>query len=142
MNLRLGERLAELMSENIKSSELASAIGVNTSSVNDWKRGKFQIYLSNLIKLADYFDCSLDFLVGRSETFLDYTPKPCPPFYPHFRKILKERGKNRYRMTKETRIKDSYFTKWSKGSNPHVVSLIEVADYLGVTLDYLVGRDR
>lgn len=143
MDSTFGERLSDLMFErNIRSNELADAIGVNTSSVNDWKRGKFQMYLSNLIKVADFFNCSLDFLTGRSETPLDYTPKPRPQFYQRFREVMNERGKTRYRMTKDTRIKDSYFTEWNKGSDPHVVSLIEAADYLGVTLDYLVGRER
>jgi len=136
------ERLSDLMFErNIKSNELAAAIGTNTSSVNDWKRGKFQMYLSNLLKVADFFGCSLEFLTGRSENLLEYTPKPVPPFYPRFRAVMEERGKTRYRVAKETDIKDSYFTEWNKGSDPLVVSLIKAANYLGVTLDYLVGRD-
>ena len=142
MDSTFSERLSDLMFErNVKSHELAAAIGVNTATVNDWKRGKFQMYLSNLVKVADFFGCSLEFLMGRSETPLDYTPKPLPPFYPRFRAVMKERGKTRYRMPKESDIKDSYFTEWNKGSDPLVVSLIKAADYIGVTLDYLVGRD-
>ena len=143
MDSKFGDRLSDLMlKENVKATELAAAIGVNTSSVNDWKRGKFQMYLSNLIKVADFFNCSLEYLADRTDTLLDYAPKPCPPFYARFREVMEERGKTRYRMTIDTGIKDSYFTEWSKGSDPHVVSVTEAADYLGVTLDYLVGRDR
>ena len=99
-------------------------------------------FLSQLVKLADYFDCSLDFLTGRTDTVLDYSPKPCPPFYARFREVMAERGITRYRMSKETKIKDSYFTEWSKGTDPHLFSLIEVADYLNVSVDYLVGREQ
>jgi len=138
-----GETLSELMIErNISSKKLATAIGVSVSTINDWKRGKFKLYLSNLKKVADFFNCSLEFLMGRSDNLLDYIPKPYPPFYPHFRKVIEQCGTTRSRMSKESRIKDSYFTEWSKGSDPHVVSLIEAADYLNVTIDYLIGRDQ
>ena len=136
------EQLIDLMFEkNIKSHELAAAIGVNTSSVNDWKRGKYQLALSNLLKLADFFGCSLDFIMGRSETVLDYTPQPCPPFYPHFLSVLKACGVTAYRIRKETSIKGSFFSYWKTGADPYVAGLLVAADYLKVSLDYLVGRD-
>lgn len=137
------ERLSELMFEkgNIKSDGLGAAIGVSGQTVRAWCDGSQLIFLSNLLKLADYFNCSLDFLVGRTETVLDYSPRQCPPFYKRLREVMKEKGKTRYRMDKESKVKDSYFTNWSKGTDPHILSLIEVADYLDVTIDYLVGRD-
>lgn len=139
------ERLTELISgseKNIKSDLLGEAIGVSGQTVRAWCSGSQQISLKNLLKLADYFNCSLDFIVGRTDIFLDYTPRECPPFYQRFRNVLNEKGKTRYRVNKETKIKDSYFTKWSKGTDPHVFSLIEMANYLDITIDYLVGRDR
>jgi len=136
------ERLSELMAEKeTKSHELAAVLGVNTSSVNDWKRGKFQVFLSNALKIADFFGCSLEFLMGRSETVIDYTPQPCPPFYPRFLAVVEERGFTTYLMRKESPIKGAYFNKWKQGADPLVPTLAFAADYLGVTLDYLVGRD-
>lgn len=55
---------------------------------------------------------------------------------------MKEKGVTRYRMAKESKIKDSYFTAWSRGADPNVDSVMEAADYLNVSIDYLVGRDR
>ena len=142
-NSSFGGRLSDLMLEKgVSSIKLGNAIGVSKSAINNWRSGKFQMYLSNLLKVADYFNCSLEYLVGRTENPLDYAPKPCPPFYARFRAVMKERGKTRYGMNRDTAIKDSYFTEWASGSDPRVSSLIEAADYLGVTLDYLVGRDR
>ncbi|MBS5021928.1 MAG: helix-turn-helix domain-containing protein [Firmicutes bacterium] len=138
-----GERLTELMViNNIDTAHLAAAVGVHATTVQRWRRGTKYLFLSQLVKLADYFDCSLDFLTGRTDTVLDYSPKPCPPFYARFREVMAERGITRYRMSKETKIKDSYFTEWSKGTDPHLFSLIEVADYLNVSVDYLVGREQ
>ena len=138
-----GERLTELMViNNIDTAHLAAAVGVHATTVQRWRRGTKYLFLSQLVKLADYFDCSLDFLTGRTDTVLDYSPKPCPPFYARFREVMAERGITRYRMSKETKIKDSDLTEWSKGTDPHLFSLIEVADYLNVSVDYLVGREQ
>ena len=136
------ERLTDLMLEKeIKSHELAAAIGVNTSTVNDWRRGKFQVFLSNVLKLADFFDCSLEYLMGRSETEIDYDPQPCPFFYDRLIAVMTEKGFSTYRMRKESPAKGAHLNKWKQGTDPLVPTLIAVADFLDVTLDYLVGRD-
>lgn len=139
----LGERLTELMlMENIDTASLAKELGVHATTIQRWRKGTKCLCLSNLLKLADHFHCSLDFLAGRTDTVLDYVPKKCPPFYERFREVMKEHNVTRYRLDKETKIKDSYFTEWSKGADPHIFSLTELADYLNVSLDYLVGRER
>jgi len=137
------ERLSELMLEKeIKSHELASIIGVCTNTVNDWKRDKFHITLTNALKLADFFGCSLDYLIGRSDKDMDFTPKDCPPFYSHFISVLKESGVKPYHMRRDSPIKGAYFNNWKKGADPLIPTLVVAADFLGVTLDYLVGRDN
>lgn len=138
-----GERLTELMlTQNVSTRALAERIGVHVTTVQRWKRGSKQLFLSSLLKTADFLGCSLDFLLGRSNAVLDYVPRPCPPFYPRFREVLAEHGITRYRLSRDTKIKDSYFTAWSRGTDPHVLSLAEIADYLCISVDYLVGRER
>lgn len=140
---KFSERLKDLMFEanDIKSEQLGKAIGISGQTIRAWCDGSQSIFLSKAVRLADYFHCSLEYLVGRSDTLLDFTIKPCPPFYDQFRAVMKERGATRYRMAKESKIKDSYFTTWKEGSDPHILSVITVADYLDVTIDYLVGRE-
>lgn len=136
------EQLTDLMFEKgISPKELAAKIGVNTSSVNDWRSNRSNIFLSNALKIVDLFECSLEFLMGRTETVIDYIPQPCPPFYAHFVAVLKKSGFTTYRMRKESPIKGAYFNKWKHGSDPVMPTLLVVADFLGITLDYLVGRD-
>ena len=143
-NPNFSERLKELMYDcgDIKSERLGAEIGVSGQSVRGWCEGTQSISLSHLLKLADYFNCSLEFLLARSDIECDYTPRPCPPFYERFREVMKEKGVTRYRMAKESKIKDSYFPAWSRGADPNVDSVMEAADYLNVSIDYLVGRDR
>ena len=98
--------------------------------------------LSQLAKVADYFHCSLDFLAGRSDVVLDYQVREMPPFYDSLRAVMAEKGVTRYKLVKDLPIYDGYFTNWKKGKSPNILTLIMLADYLDVTIDYLVGREK
>ncbi len=140
--IKIGERLTELMNEKgISNKEIANVLHVSLGTVGYWKKGKNNMRLPQFIALADYFNCSLDFLAGRSETVIDFVPKECPPFYAHLKRILANKKVTTYRINKETKIKSSHFVDWKNGAEPQIYSLIELADYLDISLDYLLGRD-
>lgn len=62
------ERLKQLRLENnMLQKELAEKIGVARSSVTKYELGTGEPNLETLLKLCDIFDCSLDYLLGRSE---------------------------------------------------------------------------
>lgn len=141
--VKFNETLSELMSdEKMDNKGLAKAINVNVTAVCRWRREATKIYLSNIISICDYFHCSLEYLFDRTDTKLDYIPHMRPPFYERIRAIMIEKGITRYQMTTESKFKESYFHRWKNGSEPQIPTLIELADYFGITLDYLVGRDR
>ena len=135
-------RLKELAfyHEDIKSDALGKEIGVSGSTVRAWLRGELTLNLANAVKLADFFGCSLDYLAGRSSVYEEVRAHSLPPFYEQVRKIMKSAGVTRYRVTADTIIKDSYFTNWANGATPKLTSVCALADYLNVSLDYLVGR--
>jgi DNA-binding helix-turn-helix protein len=137
------ERLIELMQENgLNAEKLSKKLGVAPTIIRRWCLPQKDIYYSNLLQVANYFNCSLDFLCGRSDVVLDFVPKECPPFMEWLPTVIKERGKSTYKIFKDTRIKSSYFAKWRKGREPLLSSLGILADYLDCSLDRLVGRDR
>ena len=58
--------LKELRSrKNITQSDLASALGVSLGAVGNWESNKRMPDYETLKKLADYFDVSIDYLLGR-----------------------------------------------------------------------------
>ena len=62
------ERLAALMEERkITSYRITLDTKIPNSQISYWKRGKSQPTMENLIKLAEYFNVSLDYLVGRTD---------------------------------------------------------------------------
>ena len=56
--------------------------------------------------------------------------------------ILKDRGISGYKVAKATGITNSLFTEWRKkpSSNIYSNNLVKIADYLGCSVDYLLGR--
>ncbi len=138
-----GERLSERMFElKISSKEFAKRLNVSISTVNDWKRGKFLIVLGNLLKAADELKCSVDFLAGRTEAVLDFIPCEPVPFYPHFCAVLQKCGITKYRLVKEKILGKNTVYAWKSGIEPQILTLYKLADHLGITIDYLVGREK
>ena len=65
---QFSENLLRLRQENnVSQQKLAIAIGVTQQCVSDWEKDKIEPTLTNLCALADYFDVSLDWLVGRKD---------------------------------------------------------------------------
>lgn len=63
-----GQRVKNLrLTSKLTQSQLGEAIGLSKQAVNDIEQGRRDTTLSKLITLADYFDVSLDYLVGRSD---------------------------------------------------------------------------
>ncbi len=141
--IKIGSRISELLIlKGLDNKTFAKNIGVSISTVSRWRNNAKYMRLSQIVKIADYLDCSLDFLTGRSDEVLDFQPQECPPFYPYLRTLLKSKGVSRNQINTNTRIKSSHFVDWKNGADPHILSLIELADYLDITLDILVGREK
>lgn len=62
------KNLKELRSKKgISQQGLAEAIGISQQSVNKYENHKIEPDIATLIKIADYFDVTLDYLVGRTD---------------------------------------------------------------------------
>lgn len=64
-NTKFGARLKELREEKgVSMIELARAIGVSDAAVCKWENGVAEPKLGYIIRLAEYFDCSIDYISG------------------------------------------------------------------------------
>ena len=140
--LDFSESLSELMSgRNLTADMLGKAIGVDGSAIRYLKRGIYKLHLANALKLADYFECSLEYLLGRTDIRLPFVPKICPQFYERLKQIMSVKKKRGYAPVKNMNFQRGRFYKWKQGVDPIVDTLVDLAAYFNCTLDYLVGRE-
>ncbi len=63
-------KIRELREENgLKQKDLAEKIGVVAHNVGDWERGKCEPSIEILVKLANFFGVSVDYIIGNSDDF-------------------------------------------------------------------------
>ncbi len=64
------ERIQKLLSQNnISVYKLSKEIGLNKTFLTNWTSGKAKPSADALYKIADYFNVSVDYLLGRTEHF-------------------------------------------------------------------------
>ena len=62
------ERILELMKERrLNGIQLSNDLGLAKSSLSEWKKGKAKPGHDAIIKLAEYFEVSADYLLGLTD---------------------------------------------------------------------------
>lgn len=120
----------------VASGESAPAvmdkIGLSSAAPSGWKKGK-QPNKSTLKKLSEYFDVSIDFLKGEETT----------SFYNNYICLCTEKGISPSAAAIEIGLRKSNVTYWkSNRNNPSDATLQKIADYFGVTVDFLKGEEQ
>ncbi len=139
-----GDNLAELIDENSLTVEsFANSVGIAYSEVYRYLRKEYMPKLSNIIKIADCYNCSVDYLLG----FIPYPEnadfKATPPFNQRFKELLTDKNISRYRLSKETKISLNRLDDWYHGRfTPSLEKALELAKYFDCSVDYLLGREN
>lgn len=89
-------KLKELREINkISQHKLSQKLGINVMTYNGWENEKTEPNIKNLIKLADYYQVSLDYLVGRKfNNDLDYLTENQVKFIKTFLALNEENQMN------------------------------------------------
>ena len=63
-------RIKELREEKkLSQDDVAKAIGTNQRNIGRWEKNENEPTSGFLLKLADFFQCSVDYLLGRTDDF-------------------------------------------------------------------------
>lgn len=62
-------------------------------------------------------------------------------FWNRFESLCQENGEKPTPLVKKLGIPAGSVTSWKNGSVPHHGTLLKIADYFGVTVDYLLGNE-
>ncbi len=94
-----------------------------------------------LVKLADFFEVSLDYLLGKCATN-DFVPAIKPvTFQERFTELCKEKQETYYKVALESGITSSLITRWfQKGYLPSLENMEVLCEHFKVSPDYLLGR--
>ncbi len=139
------ENLQDLLDEkemNIK--RLAKQVGIQDSLLYKYASNKSIPTVDNLIKLANYFDCSLNYLIGIDDEPKSYKFKETynkDLFFKRYNQLLQENHLTNHALSKKLDFSPSDLKHWKEGTIPYLETIIKLADYFGVSIDYLVGRE-
>lgn len=141
MEIKFTENFIDLC-ENLSQKELADRIGINQSQISRYVKGVIPSTYS-VVKICDYFGCSVDYLVGLND---DKTYKTlnagfnAETFYERYNSALKKRKTSHYQLARQGVVCETSLRLWKKGMLPQFQALYNIAVFLGVSIDYLIGR--
>lgn len=138
-----GERLGELLFEKrLNEKQFAEKLGICVSSVSVYLQGKSMPTVASLVKMADYFNCSTDFLLGREEENKSVKFRPCPPFSEQLLFLKKHFKCSAYQIYHNTNIAKSSYYEWLSGeSQPLLDNIIKLAEHFDCSVDFILGRE-
>lgn len=137
------EALQDLMNEkNIKPVNLHNDTKINLTVIYDWLKKAATPNMKNLIILSTYFECSIEYLTGRTDN-RNFAVSRNPETFPlRLRSLLKRSKISIRKISTETGISKSAISYFLNGSvEPLLDNIIKLANYFGCSIDYLVGLE-
>lgn len=145
MNLSIfADRLSELIFDSKKTArDVAKETVIGKTTVYEYLSGQKMPTLHNLVKLADYFGCSTDYLLGLEQEQTESTFQVCKPFHERFQEVLQYFAISRYRLEQMTGIAESALYYWAKGQKcPTIENILLVCEKLDCRVDFFIGRSN
>ena len=137
------KRIFELIEE--EKTDFKFLVGyLNLSDVSiiyTWKREESYPSTENLIKLSELYNCSLDFLLSRTDDYGKRATKQVAKFYNRVEELIRSKNVKKYELEKDKICSSNNLFKWKHGATPTIQTLIKLADYFNVTVEYLLGRE-
>ena len=129
--------------KEITGKELAKVLNINEAAISYYRNGVNTPSVSNLIKIADYFNCSIDFLLGLTDgEASNQKYKMCIPIQERIAELPKLFGLNANKFCREVKISESAYYDWKKGDNqPNIYSIIKIAKHFDRSVDFILGRE-
>jgi transcriptional regulator with XRE-family HTH domain len=161
MNIQFGNRLKELRIEReLSQGELAKHFNTGKSTISNYENKNRLPDVNTIAKYAEFFDVTLDYIMGKSDNRKNDSITVYPPEYfenalpqniiidSQTKKLFTERAKFRMvdedltkdTLAKKTGITKDLISKYLNGKSlPDIKTLKKLASALNTTSDYLLG---
>ncbi len=94
-----------------------------------------------LIRIADYFNISIEYLLGRTNNSYFFKAEKVTTFLERYQALKTEKNLTDYAIAQKLHITTSYTTNWkNKKYMPSIINLVELSEIFNVSIDYLLGR--
>jgi transcriptional regulator with XRE-family HTH domain len=136
------ETLQEKMTDrNLNKFQLAKELGLDHTSVNSWFNKEFYPRIVNLIRIADLFGCSIDYLFGLTD-IESFIPSKIPSdFITRFDKLQLQNKINDNRIATYCKIGSSAVAKWRRFKRyPETTAILKLVGLFDCSIEYLIGR--
>lgn len=139
--MRFVEVLKDLMLESgIDIKELAKQTDIRLGSLYFYFKNDTIPDVNCAIKLSEYFNCSINYLLGLSENKTSKLKITNKPFIENYIFLLERYNTNNYKVCNSININRNSIYNWKKGKTPKMVNLVEIAKYFNTSIDFLLGR--
>ena len=141
--MTFNEIFKELLLENeLNAKQLSKMIGIQDSTLYKYLNQTLP-RVENIVKIANYFNCSVNYLMGIDElpkqtTFTQTYNKKI--FFHRYDNLLLSNNLTHYKLSKKIGIKNSSLLAWKNGTIPYLDVLEKIAKYFSCSIDYLIGR--
>lgn len=130
------------LSTNMTKNQFSQKVHIDHSQITRYLNGTIPSTKS-IVKICDFFECSLDYIVGLTDIFSypnnkkSYTNES---FYDEYLRLLKVNNKTHYSLSKDNIVTSSKLSLWKKGNLPKFEIIIAIAYELNGSIDKMLGR--
>ena len=150
MQILFGERLEILMSdEKVSKRKLSLNTGVDRKSIGSYLRGICLPRFDALAKIADFFEVSVDYMLGLEEESIYCYKTTCQTnaipnvFVGRLKELMLEKKLSQGKLAKKLNMQQASISKWIRfRTMPETAVFIELARVFDCTVDYLIGRSK
>jgi len=140
--MEFSDILEDLIQEkNISLRKISQMTNLSAMQLSKYLHGSIPNINSALI-LANYFNCSLDYLFGLSniKKSIDYNNFELNKFITRYEKLLIKNNTNNCKFSRKCDFSESLLRYWKNGGLPKMENIIKIATNLGTSIEYLIGR--
>ena len=139
-------RIADLrLDKDLKQKEVASKLNVLENNYSKWERGVTDIPLLKINELANFYNCSLDYLFGLSNKNIKTDKKEInlKLMSQRILSLRKEKNLTQEQVSEHIGFHQRTYAHYEDGSRiPTSFKVYYIAIYYNVSLDYIVGRSN
>lgn len=130
-----GERIAEQRKKlGLSQEELAEKLNISQKSISKYERGSRRPSYEVLVSMAALFGVTTDYLLGVDGGEKDMKNR--------VKELREENGMKQSELGKLLNVQDAAISKYESGDIPLTgEKIIQLAEYFGVSTDYLLGLE-